>query len=116
MFQDVAVRCMPSTAHFAAVVICTHEKVPCLHSAAVLPWISEKSRCIVMIGVYQRAICMHRWAVEQLNGVMAMSKEVSGTRSDTLQFLALHAFFTVDPAAAKVHLCLLSCLAASTVQ
>lgn len=49
---------------------------------------------------------MHRWAVEQLNGLMAMSKEVSGARTDTLQFLALHAFLTVDPSAVKkVHFC-----------
>ncbi|KAK9903496.1 hypothetical protein WJX75_007153 [Coccomyxa subellipsoidea] len=42
-----------------------------------------------------------RWAVEQLSGVMAMSKEAASARMDTLHFLALHAFFTVDTGAAK---------------
>lgn len=45
--------------------------------------------------------CLHRWAVEQLSGVMAMSKEAASARMDTLHFLALHAFFTVDTGAAK---------------
>lgn len=45
--------------------------------------------------------CLHRWTVEQLSGVMTMSKEAASARMDTLHFLALHAFFTVDPGAAK---------------
>ena len=39
--------------------------------------------------------------MEQLSGVMAMSKEAASARMDTLHFLALHAFITVDTGAAK---------------
>ncbi len=39
--------------------------------------------------------------MEQLSGVMSMSKEAASARTGTLHFLALHAFFTVDAASVK---------------
>lgn len=44
---------------------------------------------------------MCRWAVEQLSGVMSMSREAASARTGTLHFLALHAFFTADAASVK---------------
>ena len=52
---------------------------------------------------------LSRWAVEQLSGALGMAGGAPGAKVGALRFLALHAFFTVEGAAAgEVHAALVT--------
>jgi hypothetical protein len=87
-----------------ALQVAAHVRL-CIPGSAVSLWFGDVlvfySGAGCISGLMEGGVCMPRWAVEQLSGVIRMAKGKSGTSSSLLCFLALHAFFAVDPSAAS---------------